>query len=47
MVEAEKTPHRIVLGSDAYTAITAKVHQLLIEYESLCAVAHSTDFASQ
>jgi NAD(P)-dependent dehydrogenase (short-subunit alcohol dehydrogenase family) len=47
MVEADKTPHRIVLGSDAYAAITAKLHQLLIEYESVCAVAHSTDFASQ
>jgi NAD(P)-dependent dehydrogenase (short-subunit alcohol dehydrogenase family) len=47
MVEADKTPHRIVLGSDAYAAITAKLHQLLIEYESACAVAHSTDFASQ
>ncbi len=47
MVEADKKPHRIVLGSDAYAAITAKLHELLIEYESGCAVAHSTDFASQ
>ena len=47
MVEAEKSPHRIVLGRDAHAAITAKLHQLLVEYESGCAVAHSTDFASQ
>jgi NAD(P)-dependent dehydrogenase (short-subunit alcohol dehydrogenase family) len=47
MVEADKKPHRVVLGSDAYAAITAKLRELLIEYESGCAVAHSTDFASQ
>jgi NAD(P)-dependent dehydrogenase (short-subunit alcohol dehydrogenase family) len=47
MVEADKKPHRIVLGSDAYAAITAKLHELLREYEAGCAVAHSTDFAPQ
>jgi short-subunit dehydrogenase len=47
MVEADKKPHRIVLGSDAYAAITAKLRELLIEYESGCAIARSTDFASQ
>ena len=46
MVEADKKPHRIVLGSDAYAAITAKLDALRIEYEAGSAVAQSTDFAS-
>ena len=34
MVEADKTPHRIVLGNDAYAAITAKLDVLRTEYEA-------------
>jgi hypothetical protein len=39
--------NRIVLGSDAYAAITAKFDALRIEYEAGSAVAQSTDFAPQ
>jgi NAD(P)-dependent dehydrogenase (short-subunit alcohol dehydrogenase family) len=46
MVEADKKPYRIVLGSDAYAAITAKLEALRIEYQAGSAVAQSTDFAS-
>ena len=46
MVEADKVPHRIVLGSDAHAAITAKLDALRSEYEAGSAVAQSTDFAS-
>jgi short-subunit dehydrogenase len=45
MVEADKVPHRIVLGRDAYAAIAAKLDALRIEYEEGSAVAQSTDFA--
>src|ERR1700687_560741 len=47
MVEANKAPHRIVLGGDAYAAIIAKLDALRIEYEAGSAIAHSTDFASK
>jgi NAD(P)-dependent dehydrogenase (short-subunit alcohol dehydrogenase family) len=46
MVEADKVPHRVVLGSDAYAAITAKLEALRIEYQEGLAVAQSTDFKS-
>lgn len=45
-VEAEEKPQRLVLGSDAYGAITTKLAALQSQYEATALVAQTTSFPS-
>ena len=44
-VEGEKRAHRLVLGSDAYGAINAKLETLRTEYAASAGIAGTTDFS--
>jgi NAD(P)-dependent dehydrogenase (short-subunit alcohol dehydrogenase family) len=44
VVESDQRSHRVVLGSDAYSAITSKLEALQTEYKAGHTIAYSTDF---
>jgi NAD(P)-dependent dehydrogenase (short-subunit alcohol dehydrogenase family) len=44
VVESDQKSRRVVFGSDAYGAITAKLQTLQTEYEAGRSIAYSTDF---